>query len=147
MIKVLGKPENQMDSDMIKILVIDDEKDIRIALKEILEKAGFEVDVASNADDGLNLLREHGADLVVTDVIMPGKDGVETVNDIRAEFAGTKIIVMSGGGNVAPMEYEPGTIKTSAYLASASVAGADLTLTKPFGRQELLEAINTLIAE
>jgi len=49
MIKVLGKPENQMDSDMIKILVIDDEKDIRIALKEILEKAGFEVDVASNA--------------------------------------------------------------------------------------------------
>ena len=83
---------------------------------------------------------------MVTDIIMPGKDGVQTVNEIRADFPGTKVIVISGGGNVAPMEYEPGAIMTSAYLASASAAGADLTLTKPFDRQELVEAIKTLTA-
>jgi DNA-binding response OmpR family regulator len=131
---------------MAKVIIIDDEKDIRIVLKEVLERAGFEVEVASNSNDGMNLLRENGADLVVTDIIMPGKDGVQTVNEIRAEFPGTKVIVISGGGNVAPMEYEPAAIKTSAYLASASVAGADLTLTKPFDRQELVDAVKTLTA-
>ena len=129
---------------MTKIIIIDDEEDIRIVLKEIFVREGFEVEVASNGEEGLNLLRENGADVVITDIIMPGSDGVETAYDIRMEFPGTKIIVMSGGGNIAPHEYEPGAIKTTAYLASAAAVGADLTLTKPFDREKLIEAVREL---
>lgn len=132
---------------MTKVLIIDDEEDIRIVLNEIFVRAGFDVAVASNGDDGLNLLREQGADLVITDIIMPGSDGVETAYDIRMEFPKTKIIVMSGGGNIAPQEYEPNAITTSAYLASAAAVGADLTLTKPFDREELIKAAKELTSK
>jgi DNA-binding response OmpR family regulator len=131
---------------MTKVIVIDDEEDIRIALEEAFTRAGFEVEVASNGNDGMNLLREHGADLVITDIIMPGIDGVETAHNIRREFPTTKIIVMSGGGNAAPLGYEPTAITTTAYLASAAAIGADLTLTKPFDREELIKAAKELTA-
>ena len=130
---------------MARIIVIDDEKDIRNVLKEVLERAGFDVEIAGNSNEGLELLREKGADLVITDIIMPGKDGVDTVYDIRMEFPNTRVIVISGGGNVAPLEYEPTAIKTTAYLASASAAGADVTLAKPFDRGELLNIVNKLV--
>ena len=131
---------------MARIIVIDDEKDVRDVLKEVLERAGFDVEVAANGDDGLELLRSKGADVVITDIIMPGKNGVETVQDIRKNFPNTRVIVISGGGNVTPLEYEPSAIKTSAYLASATAAGADVTLTKPFDRREILEAVSQLLA-
>ena len=131
---------------MTKVIVIDDEEDIRITLKEVLGRAGFEVEVASNGNEGMNLLREHGADLVITDIIMPGSDGVETAHNIRTEFPKTKIIVMSGGGNAASLGYEPAAITTTAYLASAAAIGADLTLTKPFDREELIKAAKELTA-
>ena len=83
---------------------------------------------------------------MITDIIMPGKNGVETVQDIRKNFPNTRVIVISGGGNVTPLEYEPSAIKTSAYLASATAAGADVTLTKPFDRREILDAVSQLIA-
>jgi CheY-like chemotaxis protein len=130
---------------MTKILVIDDEETMRNVLIEILEREDYDVEVACNGDEGLALLREKGADLVITDIIMPGKNGVETVGDIRTEFPDTRIIVISGGGNVTPMDYEPSAIKTAAYLASASVAGADVTLAKPFERKELLDAVRELV--
>ena len=132
---------------LAKVIIIDDEEDIRIVLKEVFVRAGFEVEVASNSDEGLNLLREKGADLVITDIIMPGRDGVETAYDIRMEFPNTKIIVMSGGGNYGSQEYEPAAINTTAYLASAAAVGADLTLTKPFDREELVKAVKELLAE
>ena len=130
---------------MTRVLIIDDEEDIRAVLKEVFLRAGFDVDVAADAEEGLDLMRERRADLAIIDVIMPGKDGVETAYEIRMEFPNTKIIVISGGGNVAPLEYEPTAITTSAYLASATSIGADLTMTKPFGRQEILEAARKLI--
>ncbi|MDH5311259.1 MAG: response regulator [Gammaproteobacteria bacterium] len=132
---------------MIKVLVIDDEMDVLIVLREILTRAGFEVRIAENGMEGLELLRQERADLVITDIIMPGMDGVATVRAIRNEFPGTRVLVISGGGNIAPMEYEPAAIKTSAYLASAAKAGADLTLTKPFDRNELIEAVRSLTAD
>jgi CheY-like chemotaxis protein len=130
---------------MAKIIVIDDEEDIRNVLKEVLERAGHNVEVAGSGDEGIGVLRDRGAELVITDVIMPGKDGVHTVNQIRMEFPDTRIIVISGGGNGRPIEYQPSAIKTKAYLASADVAGADVTLTKPFDREEIIDAVNNLV--
>ncbi len=129
---------------MTRVIIIDDEEDIRIVLKEIFIRAGFDVGVASDGAEGLTLIRETGADLVITDIIMPGSDGVETAYDIRMEFPNTKIIVMSGGGNTGPLEYEPSAISTTAYLASAEAVGADMTITKPFDRAELIKAAKDL---
>ena len=129
---------------MTRVIIIDDEEDIRIVLKEIFIRAGFDVGVASDGAEGLTLIRETGADLVITDIIMPGSDGVETAYDIRMEFPNTKIIVMSGGGNAGPLEYEPSAISTTAYLASAEAVGADMTITKPFDRAELIKAAKDL---
>lgn len=132
---------------MAKILVIDDEKDVRTALGEILRREGHEPVLAADAKEGLEKLGDGEIDLVITDVIMPGIDGVQAALQIRVEHPQMPIIVISGGGNVAPMEYEPGAISTSAYLASASNAGADLTLTKPFERQELIDAVSELLRD
>lgn len=129
---------------MTRVIIIDDEEDIRIVLKEIFVRAGFDVEVASDGAEGMNLIRETGADLVITDIIMPGVDGVQTAYDIRMEFPNTKIIVMSGGGNAGPIDYEPSAISTTSYLASAEAVGADMTMTKPFDREELVKAAKDL---
>ena len=132
---------------MANILVIDDERDVRIVLKEVLQREGYDVTLAVNGREGLQKLESGGADLVVTDVIMPGIDGVEIVERIRETYPDMPIIVVSGGGNVAPMDYEPGAISTSAYLASAKTAGADRTLTKPFERQEFVAVVKELLGD
>jgi two-component system response regulator (stage 0 sporulation protein F) len=130
---------------MAKIIVIDDEEDIRVVLKQVLERAGYDVSVAESGKEGLKLMEEEGADLVITDVIMPGMDGVSLTREIREKFRDTRILVISGGGNVAPKSYEPGAISTTAFLSSAKNAGADETMTKPFDRQELMKIISELL--
>ena len=132
---------------MAKILIIDDEEDVRIALKQVLERAGYEVSVAATGYEGLELMDREGADLVITDVIMPGIDGIAAARKIREKFRNTRIVVISGGGKIAPEPYEPDAISTRAYLASASSAGADRTLAKPFDRDELLEVVSSLLDE
>ncbi|NCF25357.1 MAG: response regulator [Gammaproteobacteria bacterium] len=132
---------------MAKILIVDDEEDVRIALQQVLERAGYEVSVAATGNEGLDLLNKERADLVITDVIMPGIDGITTARKIREKYRGTRIIVISGGGKAAPEPYEPDAISTRSYLASASSAGADRTLTKPFDRDELLRVVRSLLGE
>ena len=130
---------------MARILIIDDEEDVRFVLGQVLERDGFEVELAENGKQGIEMIRDSECDLVITDVIMPGIDGVAVVQKIREEKPDIPIIVISGGGNPSPLEYEPGAIATNAYLASASQAGADRTLTKPFDRQELVDTVHTLL--
>ena len=130
---------------MVRVVVIDDETDVRVVVKKVLERAGYEVDAVGSGKEGLELIGTSGADLVITDIIMPGMDGVAVVNKVREDHPDMPIIVISGGGNITPMAYEPTAIKTSAYLASASDAGANITLTKPFGREELLAAVRNLL--
>ena len=132
---------------MAKILIVDDEEHVRAALKQVLERAGYEVAVAATGKEGLELMQREGADLVITDVIMPGIDGITTARKIREKFRDTRIIVISGGGKAAPEPYEPDAISTRSYLASANIAGADRTLTKPFDRQEILRAVQSLLEE
>ena len=132
---------------MAKILIVDDEEHVRAALKQVLERAGYEVAVAATGNEGLELMQREGADLVITDVIMPGIDGITTARKIREKFRDTRIIVISGGGKAAPEPYEPDAISTRSYLASANIAGADRTLTKPFDRQDILRAVKNLLEE
>ena len=130
---------------MASILIIDDEEDIRDALKMVLESAGHTVRLASNGNEALALQRKVAADLIITDIIMPEKDGVSTIKEIREEFPGIRVIAISGGGGVQPTEYVPDAITTTAYLVVAKQAGADRVFTKPFERKELIQAVDDLI--
>ena len=122
---------------MPRILVIDDEESIRDLLRTMLEREGYDVLDASNGAEGIKLCVNDPADLVITDIIMPEKDGMETIVEIRREFPDTKIIAISGGDRV-----EPG-----AYLEMAKKLGAQDTFTKPFEREEILAAVRNLIGE
>ncbi len=132
---------------MAKILIVDDEEHVRASLKQVLERAGYEVAVAATGNEGLDLMQREAADLVITDVIMPGIDGITTARKIREKYRNTLIIVISGGGKAAPEPYEPDAISTRSYLASADSAGADRTLTKPFDREEILRTVRSLLDE
>jgi len=119
------------------ILVIDDDDQLRGMLRQTLERVGYDVADAPNGKEGIRLFRENPADLVITDIIMPEKEGMETIIDLRREFPEVKIIAMSGGGRIGPED----------YLQDAKVFGAQCTLTKPLNRNELLEAVRELINE
>jgi CheY-like chemotaxis protein len=129
--------------DLKNILVIDDEAAIRNALKRVLDRAGYVVRVAVNGADGLQKLRDQAADIVITDIIMPQVHGVDAIKAITAEFPDVRIVAISGGGNFHPTGYQPQAIKTEAYLASATKAGAHAVLTKPFATRDVLQAITT----
>jgi DNA-binding response OmpR family regulator len=129
---------------MARVLIIDDEEDVRDAVRLTLERAGHAVVVAARGDAGILMHRDNAADVIIIDIVMPGQNGVDTIRELRNGSPDTRIIAISGGGNLGPAGYQPGAIKTAAYLAAAQAAGADLTYTKPFDRQELLDAIAAL---
>ena len=118
---------------MAQILIIDDEEKFRHVLKEILEFAGHEVLEANDGAEALKVYSSFRAELVMTDINMPGKDGIETIMELRREYPGVKIIAMSGGsvGN--------SRIEMAKYL------GADRTLDKPFYTREILDAVDLLL--
>jgi CheY-like chemotaxis protein len=127
---------------MRSALIIDDDADVRGALFRALSIAGMEdVRVASGAKHGLAEMRDRPADLVITDMIMPGQDGKQVIAAIRDEFPGTLIVAISGGGALGQQNFRPEAISTCAYLAAAESAGAHATLSKPFDTRELLEAL------
>jgi two-component system, OmpR family, response regulator len=130
---------------MTRVLVIDDEPDVVDVLSRVLEKRGYQVISAPDSNAGLALCREQTPDVVVTDIIMPGEHGVDLIRRLRSEFPGIGIIAITGGGNAAVAGYQPGAVKTAAYVAAAEVAGADFCLTKPFERDDLLSSIESLV--
>jgi DNA-binding response OmpR family regulator len=138
-------PQRESEIMSRSILIIEDEADIRRALMKVLDREGFSVEAASFGEHGVELARNGSFDLIITDIIMPGIDGVETIRQIRATAPGIKVIAISGGGNGGPMNYEPDAIKTDAYLAAADKLGADRLFTKPFEREEILSAVRELL--
>jgi CheY-like chemotaxis protein len=130
---------------MQSILVIDDEPDVRDAVKRVLDRAGYSVRTAENAMDALEELKRTPVDVVITDIIMPKINGVQAIESIRKEFPWVRIVAISGGGNFGVSSYQPAAITTSAYLASAEKAGANLVLTKPFEAIDLIEAVETVL--
>ena len=120
---------------MERVLVIDDESQIRSMLRLMLERAGYEVEEAPDGMEGIRIYRENPVDLVISDLIMPNKDGIGMMIELRKEFPDIKFIAMSGGGLNKP----------DGYLEGAKKLGANWTLTKPIDREELLRAVkNTL---
>jgi DNA-binding response OmpR family regulator len=122
--------------DMARILIIDDEEQIRTMLKRVLEREGHETMAASNGRLGMRIHLKDPADLVITDIIMPEQEGIETIIKLRRESPRTKIIAISGGGDVG----------AEGYLAMAGKLGAQVTLQKPFGLEEILMAVRNLLA-
>ena len=120
---------------MANILLIDDDDQFRNMLRQLLERNGYEVKEASGGKEGIKLYLENPTDLIITDLIMPGKDGIETIQEFKKNFPDIKIIAISGGGRLGPED----------YLHLAKMLGAQKTLTKPIELPELLEAIEKLL--
>lgn len=121
---------------MARILVIDDEASIRDMLRLALEEAGHEVTLAVDGAAGLRQVRQTLPDLVVTDLIMPEKEGIETILELRrVTSAHLPIVAISGGGKGGQRE----------YLEVARKLGADRTLSKPFKIAHLLAVIQELL--
>lgn len=118
-----------------KILVIDDEEPIRNMLRQILEKEGFEVVDAREGEEGLKCQRAAPADLIITDIIMPEKEGIETIRELKEDYPELKILAISGGGRIG----------AESYLALAEKFGADAILRKPLTRDELMEKVRSLL--
>jgi len=137
-------PAYQENSKMVNILVVDDEQDIRDVLRELLEQAGCAVQVASEGVEAITMFRNSTPDIVIIDIVMPGKDGVGVIKEIRKESNSVKIIAVSGGGKLQPARYKPEAIATTVYLAAADSAGANATLTKPFNKDDLLRVVREL---
>lgn len=114
-----------------KLLVVDDEYSIRVILAEFLKAEGYHVTMAADGDEAIQLARRLCFDLVITDMRMPGRDGVETILTLRAEHPKLRIVAMSGAAAHAP----------GSFLPLAGKLGAARTLAKPFCRKELLEAV------
>jgi len=122
---------------MAKILVLDDEASIVLMIKKMLEKAGHEVEIALNGKDGMILFEQNKPDLLITDIIMPEKEGLETIFELRQKYPDLKIIAISGGGRISPEGYLPG----------AKLLGADMVFQKPLDQKEFVQAVATLLNE
>ena len=122
---------------MSKILVLDDEPSILLMIKKMLEKAGYEVIVASNGKEGMRLFERDKPDMVITDIIMPEKEGLETIFELRRMHPDLKIIAISGGGRISPDGYLPG----------ARLLGANMVFQKPLVQKEFLTAVASLLED
>jgi len=130
---------------MFQVLIIDDDLDVRDAIKRVLERAGYIVRASADALDALEQLARQAAHVVITDIIMPKLNGVEAIRAILEGFPDVKIIAISGGGNFGITSYKPNAITTTAYLAAAERAGAHLLLTKPFESADLVGAVQKVL--
>ncbi len=121
---------------MAIIIVIDDQDDVRKIVRCQLASAGYDVLEAANGCEGLALCRKHKPALVVSDIFMPVKDGIETIRELRREQPAVKIIAMSG--------CDP--FRRAHYLDAAKKLGADAALGKPWRAAELLATVALLLA-
>jgi DNA-binding response OmpR family regulator len=117
------------------VLIIEDDEFVKNMLRQTFKQAGYEVATASNGRIGLQLYQSEPFDIVITDLIMPDMEGIETITHLRKYNPAVKVIAISGGGRNRPDD----------YLHLASKLGASRTFTKPVDRNELLEAVRNLV--
>ncbi|MBW7852208.1 MAG: response regulator [Rhodospirillales bacterium] len=116
---------------MVKVLVVDDEELVRLTLRQMLESEGHDVLEARNGREAVAIQNKTPADIVLTDIIMPEQEGIETIIQLRRQDPNLRIIAISGGGRMKNLD----------FLRVAANVGADATLTKPFTTDELVEVI------
>lgn len=121
---------------MSRILIVDDEEQVRKMLATCLTRAGHEVVEAAEGEEALQHCANASIDLIILDLLMPGKEGLETLMALRHDPERPRIIAISGGARAVGAD----------FLPAARKLGADLTLKKPFHNQELLEAISSLLS-
>lgn len=119
---------------MPKILIIDDDENIRDFLEDVLSMSGFEVATASDGAEGVKKAKELLPEILITDIVMPEKEGIEVIMEIRKQHPEIKIIAMSGG-----------TEHASLYLDMAEKLGARRILPKPFTHNDILLAVKELL--
>ncbi len=122
---------------MVKILIIDDEAPIRKMFRKLFEQHNYNVLDAVNGKQGMDIFKEQGADLIITDLLMPEKDGLETIREIRKLNTDIKIIAISGGG----------LMDQKMYLGMAKKFGAHHIFTKPVDNDELLSTVKRLLGD
>ena len=122
---------------MKRILIIDDEDSALDLLRRILEQGGYEVVAARNGLEGLEIFRRQQFDLVVTDMVMPVKDGLKTIIELRQEDPDIPVIAISGGGAIAKERY----LNVAGYIEGVC------TIPKPFTRLDLLAGVETLLRQ
>jgi DNA-binding response OmpR family regulator len=118
------------------ILLVDDDEGVRRFMHRTLAQAGYEVEDAANGELAVHAYRRRPSDLVITDIVMPDKEGLQTVRELRSLNPPAKIIAISGGG----------LGRAADYLEMAVRFGAARVLSKPFTSQELLAAVVTVLA-
>ncbi len=116
----------------MRLLVADDDSDMRKSMQLLLERAGYEVELAPDGATALEAQRARACDVLITDIFMGESDGLEAIEKFRSDFPEVKIIVMSGGSR---------RFSGASYIATARLAGADAALTKPFEIGRLLETL------
>lgn len=120
---------------MARILIADDDQQVRLMLKMTLERAGYEVIEAEDGNEAVQKFQSEKPDLVVTDIVMPEKEGIETIMELRIIDPTVQIIAISGGGRINPED----------YLNWATKFGVKKTFIKPVDRELLLEAVGGLL--
>lgn len=118
-----------------RVLLIDDEKMLRDVLRDAFEAAGYDVAVAANGTDGVRLFEEAPSDIIVTDILMPDKDGLEVIMELRKRHPNVKIVAISGGDRTGNRQ----------YLRIARELGAARILHKPFRPKELLALVEEVL--
>lgn len=119
----------------MKILLIEDDRILRFTLREVLEAEGYEVFEAADGISGIKAYESGKFNMVITDLVMPGKDGMEVISEVRKHDWNTKIIAMSGGSRFPAND----------FLLMATLLGADMVLPKPFEIKELIQSANELL--
>src|SRR5258708_14521063 len=120
---------------MASILLVDDDEQFRCMLSESLSRAGYEVTEARDGREATQCYRDHPCDLIITDLIMPEKEGLETIAELRRNHPDVKIIAISGGSRHGSWD----------YLKMARAFAARQVLSKPFTRQEVLEVVTQVL--
>lgn len=122
---------------MARILIVDDDIMFLSLLRDLLAPEGHDILEATNGIEALDIFREASVDLVVTDIVMPEKEGLQTILELKKESPTSKIIAISGGGRPLNTNED--------YLTAAKEFGAAVTFSKPFRPTEFLQAVRELL--
>jgi DNA-binding response OmpR family regulator len=122
---------------MNRILLVDDDGAVRASLRRLVRYAGYDVQEARNGNEAITLLSQTPVDLAIIDILMPSRDGLETIKEIRTRWPAVRIIAISGGG----------FCHAGLYLDLSLKLGAARALEKPIGFKELLEVMRAVLGE